>query len=73
MGKMTSAIISDDLKASKQCAEAVKKVNKSIGFIRGAFEFKSKIILTLQVIGASSLEVLRSIWSPDLKKKKDIA
>ncbi|MCP3680870.1 MAG: hypothetical protein GY782_11710, partial [Gammaproteobacteria bacterium] len=62
--------ISDDLKPSHQCTEAIKKANKLVGFIGRAFEFKSdKIILTLyNSLVRPHLEYCVQFWSPYYKK-----
>lgn len=43
--KDLGVIINKDLKCAKQCAEAVKKANKALGFIVRNFEYKSKNII----------------------------
>ena len=63
-------IISNDLKPTKQCTEAVKKANKLIGFIGRAFEYKSeKTVLTLyNSLVRPQLEYCIQFWSPYYKK-----
>ena len=63
-------IISDDLKPSQQCSEAVKKANKLVGFIGRAFEFKSENnILTLyNSLVRPHLEYCVQFWSPYYRK-----
>ena len=63
-------IITNDLKPTKQCTEAVKKANKLIGFIGRAFEYKTeKTVLTLyNSLVRPQLEYCVQFWSPYYKK-----
>src|SRR5215469_6862450 len=62
--------VDNTLKFSKQCAEAVKKANKMLGYIARNFEYKSKnIILPLyRSLVRPHLEYAVQLWSPFLKK-----
>ena len=63
--------ISNDLKPSQQCSEAVKKANKIIGLIGRSFEHKTKeVILTLyNSLVRPHLEYCVQAWSPYYKKR----
>src|SRR5215469_12287375 len=62
--------VDSTLKLSKQCAEAVKKANKMLGYIARNFEYKSKnVILPLyKSLVRPHLEYAVQLWSPLLKK-----
>ncbi|NEQ69831.1 MAG: hypothetical protein F6K21_30935 [Symploca sp. SIO2D2] len=67
--KDLGVIISNDLKSSKQCMEAVKKANRMLGFIGRTFKYnKSKeCILTLyNALVRPHLEYCVQFWSPHL-------
>ena len=68
--KDLGVLINKDLKFGKQCAEAVKKANKTLGFIARNFEYKSKnIILPLyKTLVRPHLEYAVQFWCPYLKK-----
>ncbi len=68
--KDLGVIISNDLKPSLQCGEAVKKANKIVGLIGRSFEFKSeKVILTLyNSLVRPHLEYCVQFWSPYYRK-----
>ena len=63
--------ISNDLKPSHQCSEAVKKANKIIVLIGRSFEHKTKeVILTLyNSLVRPHLEYCVQAWSPYYKKR----
>src|SRR5215469_9102666 len=65
--------VDNTLKFSKQCAEAVKKANKMLGYMTRNFEYKSKnVILPLyKSLVRPHLEYAVQLWSPFLEK--DIA
>ena len=71
--KDLGVIISSDLKPSLQCAEAIKRANKIVGFIGRSFEFKSeKNILTLyNSLVRPHLEYCVQFWSPYYRKDID--
>jgi hypothetical protein len=73
-GKDLGVTISNDLKPSKQCLEAVKQANRMLGLISRSFEFKSqKVILTLyNALVRPHLEYAVQFWSPQLAKDKDL-
>src|SRR5215469_15321677 len=62
--------VDETLKFSKQCAEAVKKANKMLGYIARNFEYKSKnVILPLyKSLVRPHLEYAVQLWSPYLVK-----
>ena len=68
--KDLGVVVSNDLKPSTHCTEAVKTANKLIGFIGRTFDFKSeKVILTLyNSLVRPHLEYCVQFWSPYYKK-----
>ena len=71
--KDLGVLVNKDLKFAKQCAEAVKKANKALGFIARNFEYKSKniIIPLYKALVRPHLEYAVQFWSPYLKKDID--
>src|SRR5215469_12935983 len=71
--KVLGVTVDNTLKFSEQCAEAVKKAKKMLGYIARNFEYKSKnVILPLyKSLVRPHLEYAVQLWSPYLVK--DIA
>jgi len=59
-------IVSDDLKSGKQCSEAVKKANRTLGMIKQNFTDRSRetIISLYKTLVRPHLKYCSAIWSP---------
>ena len=68
--KDLGVVITDDLKSSNQCIEAVKKAQKLLGYIKQQFRTRNKeTILTLyNALVRPRLEYAVQFWSPSLRK-----
>ena len=64
-------LITNDLKASSQCAQACNKANRVSGMIHRTIIYKTKdVLLRIYVIGTSSchVEYCTPVWSSCYKK-----
>ena len=68
--KYLGVVITNDLKSSNQCIEAVKKAQKLLGYIKRQFRTRNKeTILTLyNALVRPHLEYAVQFWSPSLRK-----
>ena len=68
--KDLGVVITNDLKSSNQCIEAVKKAQKLLGYIKRQFRTRNKeTILTLyNALVRPHLEYAVQFWSPSLRK-----
>ena len=68
--KDLGVVITNDLKSSNQCIEAVKKAQKILGYIKRQFRTRNKeTILTLyNALVRPHLEYAVQFWSPSLRK-----
>ena len=68
--KDLGVVITNDLKSSNQCIEAVKKAQKLLGYIKRQFRTRNKeTILTLyHALVRPHLEYAVQFWSPSLRK-----
>ena len=68
--KDVGVIVTKDLKASRQCIEAVKKANKTLGMIKRNFRNLNKdiVIRLYKQLVRPHLEYAVQAWSPYLKK-----
>ena len=68
--KDLGVIITNDLKSSNQCIEAVKKAQKLLGYIKRQFRTRNReTILTLyNAVVRPHLEYAVQFWSPSLRK-----
>ena len=68
--KDLGVVITNDLKISNQCIEAVKKAQKLLGYIKRQFRTRNKeTILTLyNALVRPHLEYAVQFWSPSLRK-----
>ena len=68
--KDLGVVITNDLKSSNQCIEAVKKAQKLLGYIKRQFRTRNKeTILTLyNALVRPHLEYAIQFWSPSLRK-----
>ena len=72
--KDLSVIVDLSLSGSSQCAVAVKKANRMLGYIASSIEYKSKeVILTLyNTLVRPHLESCVQFWGPPCKKDIEV-
>ena len=67
-------VVSNNLKSSKQCAEAVKKANRTLGTVKRCFKYKTvEIVKQLYLsLVRPHLEFAIQAWSPQYEKDKKL-
>ena len=68
--KDIGVVITNDLKSSNQCIEAVKKAQKLLGYIKHQFRTRNKetILILYNALVRPHLEYAVQFWSPSLRK-----
>ena len=68
--KDLGVVITNDLKSSNQCIEAVKKAQKLLGYIKRQFRTRNKeaILILYNALVRPHLEYAVQFWSPSLRK-----
>ena len=68
--KDLGVVITNDLKSSNQCIEAVKKAQKLLGYIKRQFRtmYKETILTLYNALVRPHLEYAVQFWSPSLRK-----
>ena len=72
--KDLGVVVSCDLKSAKQCAEAVKKANRTLGTIKRCFKHKTVDIIKQLYLShvRPHLEFAIQAWSPQYEKDKKL-